>query len=114
MQARGARTSPVTPYRYAPESDSTEVKVVIGKLAEAAIGLVIFTATPQIERLFQVARDAGLEDEFRKALARTPVAAIGPVVEQTLRLHGIAPALRPESSFHLKPLVRAVTAWRAA
>ena len=114
LQARGAHAWPVTPYRYAPEADSAEVTNAIRALIAGAIGLVIFTATPQVERLFQVARDGGLEAKLRMALDRTPVAAIGPVVEQALRLQGIAPALRPDSSFHLKPLLRAVAAWRAA
>jgi uroporphyrinogen-III synthase len=112
LQTRGARLWSVTPYRYAPETDSTEVIRVVSCLAEGTIDLVIFTATPQVDRLFHVARETGLERELRNALARTPVAAIGPVVERTLSQHGVTPALRPDSSFHLKPLMRAVMTWR--
>jgi hypothetical protein len=32
------------------------------------------------------------------------------VVEKTLRRHGVANILRPDSNLHLKPLVRAIAA----
>jgi uroporphyrinogen-III synthase len=87
---------------------------VIRMLAAGDFGLIVFTATPQIERLFQVARENGLEAELRAGLACTPIAAMGPVVEETLRTHGLQAVLRPESSFHMKPLVRAIARWRTA
>lgn len=112
--SRGATAHPVTPYRYAPQSQIAEVSRAIRSLADGEVGLIIFTATPQVERLLQVAQQNGLEQELAAGLARTPVAAIGPVVEDTLRQQGIAVALRPESSFHLKPLLRAIVNWRKA
>jgi uroporphyrinogen-III synthase len=114
LRARGAEPIPVTPYRYASQAETGQVAEVIHMLAQGRIGLVAFTATPQIERLFAVARDNGLEKTLSEGLARTPVAAIGPVVEESLRAHGIESAIRPLASFHLKPLVRAIIAWRSA
>jgi uroporphyrinogen-III synthase len=114
LHARGAKAWPVTPYRYASDAETGDVVRVIRLLADGGIGLVVFTATPQVERLLQVAQETGLASELAAGLARTPLAAIGPVVEETLRLHGLSAALRPESSFHLKPLVRAICAWRKA
>lgn len=114
LQARGAQLHPVTPYRYASEAQNEAVADVIQALAAGDIGLVVFTATPQVERLFQVARESGLESALQAGLARTPVAAIGPVMEATLRQHGVEPALMPQSSFHLKPMLRAIMAWRTA
>jgi uroporphyrinogen-III synthase len=114
LQARGATVWPVTPYRYADDTQTASVTHIIRLLAGGDIGLIVFTATPQVDRLFQVAREAGLEKELSAGLSRTPLAAIGPVVEETLRLHGLSAALRPQSSFHLKPLVRAICAWRTA
>jgi uroporphyrinogen-III synthase len=114
LQARGAKVECITPYRYACDTQTADVEEVIRRLAGDEFGLVVFTATPQVERLFQVAGEAGLGDALAAALRRTPIAAVGPVVEDTLRLHGLAAALRPDGSFHLKPLVRAICAWRAA
>ena len=114
LTARGAQVFPVTPYRYASQAETHQVSDVIGKLARGEIDLVAFTATPQIERLFAVARETGLEDTLRRGLDRTPIAAIGPVLEDCLSRHGLSSAIRPASSFHLKPLVRAIIAWRSA
>jgi len=113
LQARGAKVRCVTPYRYASDAETADVEQIIRRLAANEVGLVVFTATPQVERLFQVARETKLEDALAAALRRTPIAVIGPVVEDTLRLHGLASAVGPDGSFHLKPLVRAICAWKA-
>jgi len=114
LRARGACLWPVTPYRYASQAETETVADMIRKLADGGADLIVFTATPQVERLFEVVEKSGLRADLDAAFARTPVAAIGPVVEDMLRRHGITPALRPENSFHLKPLVRAIVKWRSA
>lgn len=113
LERRGARTAAVTPYRYASEAENTQVTQIIGKMASGDIDLVAFTATPQIDRLFAVAKESGTTALLSEGLARTAVAAIGPVVEESLRARGISAAIRPQSRFHLKPLVRAIVAWKA-
>ncbi len=114
LRARGALVSGVTPYRYASEAETGQVAEAIRALSSGGIDMIAFTASPQIERLVRVAQESGLEKELKEGLARTPVAAIGPVVEEALRRHGIACAVRPKTVFHLKPLVRAIIAWRQA
>lgn len=84
----------------------------IRALASGSIGMIAFTSSAQVERLVEVARQAGMETQLGETLRRTRVAAIGPVVEETLRLHGVTDILRPETSFHLKPLIRVIaSAW---
>jgi uroporphyrinogen-III synthase len=114
LRARGAAVFPVTPYRYASQAEDRVVAGAIRMLHEGRIGMIAFTSSPQVERLVAVARQAGLEAELREAFARVPIAAIGPVVEETLQSYGVGNALRPESNFHLKPLIRAMAAaWGA-
>ncbi len=115
LRARGAVVFPVTPYRYASQTETEQVTAAIQALAEGRIGMIAFTSSPQVERLVDVARATGLEATLLAALARSDaVAAIGPVVEEALRQHGIVRVIRPEASFHLKPLVRAIAAaWSA-
>ena len=113
LRARGAVVSPVTPYRYASQTDAAQVLECIRLLAGGQIGMIAFTSSPQIDRLFNVAREAAMEDALRRGLAQTLIASIGPVMDETLHRYGLAPAIRPEKSFHLKPLVRAIAAaWR--
>lgn len=112
LRVRGAIVNPVTPYRYAPESDIATVTRMIGELCAGQIDMIAFTSSPQVDRLVQVAREAGLEKELNASFSRVPVAAIGPVVEAKLREVGVAQVVRPESIFHLKPLIRAIAAAR--
>jgi uroporphyrinogen-III synthase len=114
LRGRGAQVFAVTPYRYASETENGKVAQAIRAMAAGEIGMIAFTASPQIERLMTVARDAGLEKVLADGFARTPIAAIGPVVEETLRRFGVTSAVRPQASFHLKPLIRAIIAWRQA
>lgn len=110
LRARSAEVLPVTPYRYASESESAQVIEMIHALARGRIDMVAFTASPQIERLFAVAREAELETELTEGLARTRIAAVGPVVAATLEKHGMTAAILPAENFHLRPLVRAIVA----
>jgi uroporphyrinogen-III synthase len=113
LKERGALVDTVTPYRYATQTESAEVAQVIRDLAADRIGMVAFTSTPQITRLFAVAAEFKLEHELRTALARIPIAAVGPVMEEALAGYGLKAGICPESSFHLKPMVRAICdAWR--
>lgn len=112
LRARGALVSTVTPYRYVSEAETGQVTDAIRLMATGGIDMIAFTATLQIERLVKVAQDCGLTQQLSCGLAQTPIASIGPIVDDKLRLHGFTVTVRPESSFHLKPLVRAIVAWR--
>lgn len=110
LRERGAVVFPVTPYRYASHADASLVVDAIGEMSEGRIHMIAFTSSPQVDRLVEVARETGLEQALRRALAKMVVAAVGPVVEEQLHRHGVTRVLRPESSFHLKPFVRAIAA----
>lgn len=105
LRDRGAAVSPVTPYRYASQAEAVQVIDAIRMLAAGRIGMIAFTRSPQVERFMAVAREAALEAQLREVFA-----AVGPVVEETLRRHGVTNILRPDASFHLGPLVRTVAA----
>lgn len=115
LRDRSAVVFPITPYRYASQTDTEQVAGVIRKLAAGEIDMIAFTSSPQIDRLVEVARAASLAQELDDAFAKVTVAAIGPVVEETLHRYGVARIVRPETSFHLKPLVRTIAAaWKDA
>ena len=110
LRQHGALVDAVTPYRYATQTESEGVVQVIRELAAGRIGMVAFTSTPQLARLFAVAEEYKLERELRAALARIPIAAVGPVMEEALAARGLAAGISPQGSFHLKPMVRAIAA----
>ena len=110
LHRQGAVTDAITPYRYASRSDDAAVVAAIDSLAAGEIDLIAFTSSPQVRRLAEVARHHGLEDRLRAGLARTRIAAVGPVAAAAVVAIGGTVAIEPATSFHLKPLVAAITA----
>ncbi|MHB8816408.1 MAG: uroporphyrinogen-III synthase [Steroidobacteraceae bacterium] len=104
LAGAGAVVSTVAPYVYADAADEQAVRNLIDQLRAGRVDAIAFTSSAQIERLIGVASEEGA----RLALANTLVAAIGPVVADTLRRHGIEARLMPEESFFLKPLTSAL------
>ena len=104
LAAAGAQVTSVAPYVYANAADDAAVRTLLTQLAAGKVDAIAFTSTPQVERLFAVAPAA----EVRAALAATLVAAVGPVVTETLKKHGIEARLMPEDAFFLKPLTSAL------
>ncbi len=104
LESAGASVSSVAPYVYADAADDRAVADLLGQMRAGDIDAIAFTSTPQVERLFAVAP----ADEVRAALEKTLVAAVGPVVAETLHRHGVPSRLMPEESFFLKPLTTAL------
>jgi|SRR3569833_2978038 len=100
LEQAGATVSVVAPYVYADAADDKAVLDLISRLEAGGIDALAFTSTPQVERLFAIAP----VDTVTKALSNTVVAAVGPVVAETLRKKGIQARVMPEESFFLKPL----------
>ena len=80
----------------------------IGGLQKGAVDAVAFTSSPQVRRLFKVARKSQRLAALRDALGARCVAAVGPLVADTLAEQNITVDLMPESSYFMKPLVRAL------
>jgi len=104
LETAGAVVSTVAPYVYADAADDQAVRNLVDQLRQSRVDAIAFTSSAQIERLIALVSEA----ETRSALANTLVAAIGPVVAETLRRHGINARLMPSQSFSLKPLTRAL------
>jgi uroporphyrinogen-III synthase len=112
LAERGAVVDSVIPYRYATQTESEDVAKIIRDIVAGRIGMLAFTATPQLARLFAVAQDFGMEQALRGALTQIPIAAVGPVMEEALAAQGLAAAICPKTSFHMKPMVKAICdAW---
>jgi uroporphyrinogen-III synthase len=101
----GAQADPIQCYRYASDVEDARVSEVIRLMAAGDVDLIAFTSTPQIRRLQEVARQAGLEPELAQAMERTRIAAIGPVTAEAVEKVGWRVSISPPDSFHLKPLI---------
>src|SRR5437764_337151 len=79
---------PVLSYVYAPAADDDRVADLIERLAAGAVDALVFTSSPQVDRLYEVAEKRGLTEKLAAALPRVKVAAVGPIVAETLRARG--------------------------
>jgi uroporphyrinogen-III synthase len=95
----------VAPYVYASAADDERVAALIGELAAGRVDAIAFTSKAQVQRLLELARKRRLGDALKSGLARTKVAAIGPVVAAELAQGGIRVDTTPTESYSMKPLV---------
>jgi uroporphyrinogen-III synthase len=104
----GARPDPVLPYAYASATETSRVIEIIDEMAAGRVDVIAFTSSPQVRRLFEVARSASREQTLQHGLALTRVAAVGPVVSAELEARQVKVAIAPQDAFFMKPLVRAI------
>ncbi len=105
LQRAGANVRTVLPYVYAAAADADRVAQLIERMARGEIDVVVFTSSPQVDRLYEVATERGLQGPLQQGMQRTRVAAVGPVVAENLRQKGARVDICPEQGFVMKNLV---------
>jgi len=109
LEARTGTAVPVVaPYVYAPASDAARVIELIGELTAGRVDAIAFTSAAQVDRLFGVAGESGLDAALERAWPQVKVAAIGPVAVETLRKRGVQATIVPERAYVMKRLVSAI------
>ncbi len=108
LNSRGAEVSTVAPYVYSNRLDEEKVVELLENMAAGSVDVIAFTSKPQVKRLMQVVQDRKLEEILQKALQKSVVAAVGPVVAETLKEQGIKVDIMPERTFFMKPMVTAI------
>jgi uroporphyrinogen-III synthase len=117
IEAQGATVDPVLPYVYDAEAADANIVTAIEEMAQGRIDAIALTSSGQVRRLIEVAQAHGCEPRLREGLARTPIASVGPVVSDELKLHGLRTDIYPANdAFFMKPLISAmaVTLGKAA
>lgn len=105
LSGAGALVATVAPYLYADAASEAAVRELLGRMRRGDVDAIAFTSKAQVERLFRAAP----AEEVRAALAATQVAAVGPVVGETLATHGVAVNAMPETTWFMKPLASALS-----
>ena len=100
----GAELTTVAPYVYGNAADDATVKSLLERMANGEVDAIAFTSKLQIERLM-TQHPTPL---VRRALSRTLIAAVGPIVAEAIRAHGFEVSSSPEHSWFMKPLVVAL------
>jgi uroporphyrinogen-III synthase len=106
LAGTGAVVKPVLPYVYAPAADDDRVADLVARLAGGTVDVLVFTSSPQVDRLFDVAAKKGLHETLRQGLGKTMVAAVGPIVADNLRKRQATVSICPEQGFVMKNLVQ--------
>jgi uroporphyrinogen-III synthase len=105
LTGAGAQVATVAPYLYADAASEAAVQELLERMRRGDVDAIAFTSKAQVERLFRAAP----ADQVRAALAATQVAAVGPVVSDTLAAHGVAVSAMPESAWFMKPLTASLS-----
>ena len=109
ITAQGAEVDTVLPYVYDAKAGDHNILNAIENMARGRIDAMALTSSGQVRRLFEVAQARGCEAQLRDGLARTPIASVGPVVSDELRIHGLHPDISPANeAFFMKPLISAM------
>lgn len=109
ITARGARVDAVTPYVYDAQAADDNITRAIDEMAAGRVDAMALTSSGQLRRLFDAAAANGCEDRLRAGLARTKIAAVGPVVVEELKAHGLAADITPANdAFFMRPLIGAM------
>jgi uroporphyrinogen-III synthase len=104
LRERRATITTVAPYVYGNAADDATVRALLERMAAGDVDAIAFTSKLQIERLVNQ-QPAAL---VKKALSRTLIAAVGPIVAESIRSYGFEVSSAPEQSWFMKPLVVAL------
>jgi uroporphyrinogen-III synthase len=110
LRDAGAEPDTVLPYVYASASEEQSVVELIDRMAAGGVDVIAFTSSPQVGRLFAVAKATRRDGALQTALRATAIAAVGPVVAEELRQRGFDVTIAPDHSYFMKPLVSAIVA----
>lgn len=108
LRDAGAQPDTVLPYVYASAADDRRVVELIDRMAGGGVDVIAFTSSPQVERLFEVAKSTQREETLQTALQATAIGAVGPVVAGDLQRRGFNVTITPDHSYFMKPLVTAI------
>jgi len=106
LEQAGATVRTVRPYVYAPASETDQVEALLRDMSHGKLNIIVFTSSQQVSRIYDVAKERGLENCLDEAWAKMKVAAVGPIVADELRTHGIPVDICPDQGFVMKNLVQ--------
>src|SRR3984893_597900 len=76
LRDAGAEPDTVLPYVYASAAEEQNVAGLIDRMAAGGVDVIAFTSSPQVDRLFAVAKATQREKALQAALAATAIAAV--------------------------------------
>jgi uroporphyrinogen-III synthase len=109
IKSLGAEVDTVLPYVYDAQAADANIVTAIDEMAAGRVDAIALTSSGQVRRLMGVAMTHGREAQLRDGLAQTPIASVGPVVSDELKLHGLRTDISPANeAYFMKPLISAM------
>lgn len=106
----GAEVDTVLPYVYNSKAAETNILSAIDEMEAGRVDAIALTSSGQVRRLVDAAKAHDREDQLRSALAKTPIASVGPVVSDELKSYGLEADIYPANdAFFMKPLISAMS-----
>ncbi|MET0219972.1 MAG: uroporphyrinogen-III synthase [Tardiphaga sp.] len=110
IAALGAEVDPVLPYAYDSKAADASIVAAIDEMAAGRVDAIALTSSGQVRRLVDAAHAHGRDEQLRAALAKTPIASVGPVVSDELTACGFHTDIYPANdAFFMKPLISAMS-----
>lgn len=110
IAAQGATVETVLPYVYDSKAADTNILAAVDEMESGRVDAIALTSSGQVRRLIDAARAHGRETQLRNALAKTPIASVGPVVSDELQAYGFTPSIMPaDDAFFMRPLIAAMS-----
>ena len=113
LRESGAEVTPVRVYQWELPEDLRPLREAVRRIVAGQADVAVFTTSIQINHLFRIAAEGGLEDPLRAALGRMLLASIGPTTSETLEEFGLKPDLvpsHPKMGFLVKETAEQATA----
>jgi uroporphyrinogen-III synthase len=96
LEGLGARVECVAIYRWDLPADLGPLREAARRLAAREIDVVLFTSSIQLDHLFQIAAELGIDADVRSALLEySAVASVGPIMTEALTAAGLAADIIP-------------------
>ncbi|QND70373.1 uroporphyrinogen-III synthase [Tardiphaga robiniae] len=106
----GAEVDTVLPYVYDSKAAETNILSAIDEMEAGRVDAIALTSSGQVRRLVDAAKAHDRADQLRSALAKTPIASVGPVVSDELKSYGLEADIYPANdAFFMKPLISAMS-----
>jgi uroporphyrinogen-III synthase len=95
LERRGAKVTSIAIYRWALPQDTKPLRDAIRKIINGEVDVALFTNGAQVEHVFKVAAQDGLDDALRGALAQAVIGSVGPVCSEVLQHFALKPDHEP-------------------
>lgn len=97
LEQLGGAVTPFAIYRWELPADTGPLREAARRLISRSIDIVLFTSSIQLDNLFEIAREEGIQDDLRNALNNdVAIASVGPVMTAALESAGLPADIVPE------------------